>query len=344
VAVLDGSMPGTGGTGLAARLRADPALAGTRLLLLTTDRPLDPAAAARAGVEASVAKPVRRADLHDALARLLAPSPAPGSIMEATPSHRPPAAAAARGRILVVEDNTTNQMVATGLLAKLGYQPEVVCNGRQAVEAVARNHYVAVLMDCNMPVMDGYEATLAIRASEGEAPRLPIIAMTAGAMTGDRDRCLAVGMDDYVSKPVTVADLERALSPYGEAGLRPAGPAAVDGDQMDALRALDGGDGSFLNDLFGSFLASAAQALPRLAAAVAAGDALALAQEAHRFRGEAATLGATGLVDLCRDLESLDSPLDPAAGAALVARTDAELARVAQALRTSLNPGAFLSA
>jgi len=110
---------------------------------------------------------------------------------------------------------------------------------------------------------------------------------------------------------------------------------------MDALRALDGGDGSFLADLIESFLASAGQALPNLAAAVAAGDTLELAQEAHRFRGEAATLGAIGLADLCRELESLDSPLDTAVGAELVTRAEAELARVRQTLHEALGNDAL---
>ena len=116
------------------------------------------------------------------------------------------------GLVLVVDDNTINQMVAAAMLSKLGYAPEVVSDGRQAVAAVARTRYAAVLMDCHMPVMDGYEAVEAIRAREGAGQRIPIIAMTANVRTEDLDHCLASGMDDHVSKPFTLATLERALS------------------------------------------------------------------------------------------------------------------------------------
>ncbi len=114
--------------------------------------------------------------------------------------------------VLVVDDNPTNQMVATAMLAKLGYVSEVVSDGRQAVVAVARTRYAVVLMDCQMPVMDGYQATQAIRAGEGDGARVPIIAMTANALAEDRDRCVAAGMDDHLAKPITRASLERALS------------------------------------------------------------------------------------------------------------------------------------
>ncbi|HEV8114818.1 MAG TPA: response regulator [Acidimicrobiales bacterium] len=114
--------------------------------------------------------------------------------------------------VLVVDDNPTNQMVATAMLAKLGYVSEVVSDGRQAVVAVARTRYAVVLMDCQMPVMDGYQATHAIRAGEGEGARVPIIARTANALAEDRDRCVASGMDDHLAKPITRASLERALS------------------------------------------------------------------------------------------------------------------------------------
>ncbi|MEJ7765241.1 MAG: response regulator, partial [Acidimicrobiales bacterium] len=135
------------------------------------------------------------------------PSPPP-----AQPTTVPAPAGVGGGLVLVVDDNTINQVVATAMLSKLGYAPEVVSDGRQAVAAVAHTRYAAVLMDCHMPVMDGYEAAQAIRAGEGAGQRMPIIAMTANVRTEDRDRCLASGMDDHVSKPFTLATLERALS------------------------------------------------------------------------------------------------------------------------------------
>ncbi|HTJ75802.1 MAG TPA: response regulator [Acidimicrobiales bacterium] len=340
VALVDATLPGTDAVEVARRIAAEPDLGGTAVILLSTRRALDPHEAAAAGIRAVVPKPVRRGELHEALVHLLTPG---GGGEEPAGGPRPVVAAAApvgpggddRGRILVVEDNTTNQMVATGQLAKLGFRPEVVSNGRQAVEAVARNEYLAVLMDCNMPVMDGYEATLAIRAAEGDGRRVPIVAMTAGAMVGDRDRCLAVGMDDYVSKPVQLAELDRALSRWSTAGRLPAAEV-IGAEQLQALWALDGGDGSFLATLVESFLESAGRALPTLAAAVEAGDVVALGQEAHRFKGEAATLGATGLAELCHQLESLDSPLDVRAAEGLVERIVAEMERARVMLRATL--------
>ncbi len=117
-----------------------------------------------------------------------------------------------RGRVLVVEDNPTNQMVAMGLLNRLGFDAEIASDGQQAVDAVAKSQYATVLMDCDMPVMDGYAAAAAIRRQEAAGVHIPIVAMTASAMVGDRERCLAAGMDDYVPKPVRLNELDRVLS------------------------------------------------------------------------------------------------------------------------------------
>jgi CheY-like chemotaxis protein/HPt (histidine-containing phosphotransfer) domain-containing protein len=362
LAVVDAAMPGMDGVEVARRMAEDPLTAATRVVMLATRRALDAATAGATGISAAATKPVRRAQLHDALVRALGTETAPGPVGPRTvpePAAAPPVAAVgptgSRGRILVVEDNTTNQLVATGLLTKLGYQPEIAGDGRQAVEAVRRHPYAAVLMDCNMPVMDGYEATTAIRSEERGGRHVPIVAMTAGAMAGDRDRCLTVGMDDYVAKPVKLADLERALTRWAGTGDvvdrsdagQPGGAGepdgaggpggAIDGDQLRSLWALDGGDGRFLSSLVESFFASSDAALPALAAAAELGDAAALTDGAHRLRGEAATLGATGLADLCRQLEAMTSPLDRAAGAGLVARAAAEMRLIRARLETALH-------
>jgi CheY-like chemotaxis protein len=339
VAVIDGAMPQMDGVELARKLASTPELAAIKVVLLTTGRNLAAADVNGLGVAATVAKPVGHGDLAETLNRVVTGGPRagaparPGRAVEAKARPAP-----AIGRVLIVEDNTTNQMVAMGLISRLGFDAEVVSNGRQAVEAVARSTYDAVLMDCNMPVMDGYEATAAIRHMEGAGSRVRIIAMTASALAGDRERCLAAGMDDYVAKPVKLRDLERVLVAGRATRSTPASPpTAVDGRQLESLRALDGGDGLFLASVVESFTASSVQALVALTAAVEAGDTEALAREAHRFKGEASTLGAGGVAGVCAALESMPAPLDIAAARELVARVEREMGLVRATLQAEVD-------
>ncbi len=221
IAILDMMMPEMDGLALARAVRSRPELARTKLVLLTSmgDR-MSNAELQVAGLEACLIKPVRARELHTCLSRVLGPSsssPVLGSPVAraaAAPPHAQPAPAAPPvsepARILVAEDNLVNQKLAVGILRKLGYAPDVVANGREALEAQERSSYDVIFMDCHMPEMDGYEATGAMRKLPA-GQRVRIIAMTANAMEGDREKCLAAGMDDYLSKPIRVEELKRTL-------------------------------------------------------------------------------------------------------------------------------------
>ena len=207
VALLDLVMPGTNGIELAREVRADPSLSGTHLLLLSSDQRISRQDMAEVGIHASLGKPVREAELHDALLGVLTPrAPDLREMQEAA------GAGGLGARVLVVEDNPVNQLVATGLLESLGCTADVAVDGVEAVERLTGQHgYDVVLMDCRMPRLDGYDATRQVRANEAPGSHVPIIAMTASALEGERERCLAAGMDDYLTKPVHAAELEAAV-------------------------------------------------------------------------------------------------------------------------------------
>jgi CheY-like chemotaxis protein len=166
-------------------------------------------------VDFCIGKPVRPSQLKHALTLLLS-SPAEfaaslASLRAGTGAVAPEAPPEARGYLLIAEDNLVNQRLAARLVERLGYHVDVAQNGREALRALARFHYSAVLMDCQMPEMDGFEATAEIRRREAPERRTPIIAMTAHAMSGDRERCLKAGMDDYLSKPIRPQELAQKL-------------------------------------------------------------------------------------------------------------------------------------
>jgi CheY-like chemotaxis protein len=261
LAILDLQMPRMDGLELAQAITTDPALAATRLVLLTSVGLQGQAEkATQAGIAAYLTKPVHRAQLYDCLSLIVdRPATSAADTQAVGPASRPAdvlvtrhvlkeIASAARPRILVAEDNSVNQKVAVAQLDKLGYRADVVANGLEAVEAVARIRYALVLMDCQMPEMDGWEATALIRKGEGEHPsrRLPIIAMTANAMLGDREKCLEAGMDEYLSKPVKQEALGAMLARWipaqstpedpGSMGPRAPGPECVDAAVSAELR------------------------------------------------------------------------------------------------------------
>jgi CheY-like chemotaxis protein/HPt (histidine-containing phosphotransfer) domain-containing protein len=250
-----------------------------------------------------------------------------------------------RHRVLVVEDNSVNQALTEAILAKLGYGAEVAGNGREAVEAVARAAYGAVLMDYQLPVMDGYQATAEIRRREGSGRHTPIIAMTAAALPGSRERCLAAGMDDYIAKPVLVSDVQAALSrwlhreatePRASASADSAESArdVLDPDRLAELWQLDSArDGSgFVRMLVDCFLTRAPADFASLRAAVQRGDATAIYHVAHRLKGAAATLGSPGMVEVCQALETLATTGELTPARELLGCLEHEFGRVTSAL------------
>jgi signal transduction histidine kinase/CheY-like chemotaxis protein len=213
LALLDLQMPEMDGRELARRLKADPRSARVPLVLLTSmPQRGDAPAAAQIGFDAYLTKPIKRAALHDAIATLVGASRAQRPLpTRPVTEHSLRELKGPRGRVLVVDDSSINQLVAVRMLEKAGCRCDVAANGLEAVSALASAPYDLVFMDCQMPEMDGFEATRRIRA---QGRRVPIIAMTAGAMVGDRERCLEAGMDDYIAKPVQTPELYQKLDQY----------------------------------------------------------------------------------------------------------------------------------
>jgi len=303
VAFLDAGMPGMGGFELARRMAADPLLARTRPVFLTSASTAAPAGALPGA--ASLAKPVRLSQLAESLVQAR-PAGVPAKV--STLPSAPPSVS--RGHVLVVEDNTSNQLVAVGILRLLGYRSDVASDGVEALAALRRTDFDAILMDCQMPEMDGFTATGEIRRREGSRRHTPVIAMTAGASDSDRQRCLAAGMDDFLSKPVKPHDVGAVLARW-VAGPAPAeaedeadeeASSVLDHDLIDELRDL-APDGSLLVQIVDTFLATAPEHVAELRAAASSGDAALVRQSAHRLRGESGALGAVEVARLCATLE-----------------------------------------
>jgi two-component system sensor histidine kinase/response regulator len=223
VAILDLMMPGMDGFELARLIKSNPAMTATPLVLLTSfGQRGDGTRARAAGVAAYLTKPVRQAQLFDRLAKVIGQSQSwpdvpvaaqlPALQTKPAPEEKREQRPVSNKLILVAEDNIVNQKVAVRQLQKLGYRADAVADGREAIEALGRISYDLVLMDCQMPEMDGYVATAHIRRREGTSKHTLIVAMTAHALGGDREKCLAAGMDDYISKPVKSEELSAVLS------------------------------------------------------------------------------------------------------------------------------------
>ncbi|MBN9518041.1 PAS domain S-box protein [bacterium] len=329
--LLDGMMPGMDGFEVAAQVGRDRALAGAAVLMLTSaDRTGDAARCRDLGVAAYLVKPVKPAELNRAISAALAVTPAPARA--ASPHTPPPRGAGGRPlRVLLAEDNVVNQRVATRLLEAGGHAVTVANHGGEALAALDRGAFDLVLMDVQMPEVDGFEATKAIREREaGTGRHTRVVAMTAHAMKGDRELCLAAGMDDYVSKPIQKGELARVLAWAAD---RPAL------DRRGAVRQL-GGDEELFAEIAALFLDDAPKVLVTLRDALAAGDAKVVQRAAHTLKGSAGCIGGALVAAAAAKAEAMGAAgrLDDAPAA--VEAVAAELERLLSALAAELTPAA----
>jgi len=297
--LLDMHMPGMDGLELARKLRGREDLGRPRALLLSSLASEDEAALRAAGIELQLTKPVRLAELRRAFAQVA------GRLPRSTA--RPEPAAPLRGLVLLVEDNRVNQEVASEMARSLGCDVHLAEDGAQAVEIASQARYDAILMDCQMPRMDGFAASRAIRLREAGAPRTPIIALTANAMEGDREACLAAGMDDYLPKPFDREQLRVVLArwlPELAARGKPAAAPALDEAVLEGIRALNPARGdAIVARVVAAYLASVPEQLEELRGCVEAGDAEGLRFVAHALKSSSGNVGARGVQEQARGLE-----------------------------------------
>jgi signal transduction histidine kinase/DNA-binding response OmpR family regulator/HPt (histidine-containing phosphotransfer) domain-containing protein len=348
VALVDARMPGTDGRALAGMIRADRSLGRTRLALMVTLDEVTAFAEEEGGGLAQITKPLQLR----ALARCLAGSDTAAD-PRAAPALDPGSLAGAR--VLVVEDSPVNQEVAGALLGELGCKVRVADNGERGLEALEKDPYDLVLMDCMMPVLDGLEATRELRRRERANPgrrRAYVVAVTASAMRGDRERCLAAGMDDYLAKPYTASDLREALL-RGLRGDRPGpreipppqplptsrmaaepGSDCLDAGVLASLSSLQRpGAPSLLERVFAVYLKESPPLVEGARASLVGGDVQTLTRAIHTLKSSSANVGAVQLSKMCADLEGALRGGRSEGAAARLSEIEAEFARVEIALK-----------
>ncbi len=326
LAFLDAKLPDGDGLSLARTIKNDPAMAGTHIILLTSlgSRP-DDAELKRSGVAACVSKPIKQSMLFDAIASALMPEGE--AVEEAAPKF---AATPIRGnaRILVAEDHPVNRKLAVRQLEKLGLRAETVENGQQAVDAVQRNHYDLVFMDCQMPEKDGFEATEEIRKLEGTKRHTPIVALTANALAGDRQRCLDAGMDDYLSKPVSESELERVIRRWLPEKKSPLDQATIDG-----LLGLGSDTDDVLGEIIELYVDDAPGRMDAMRDALETSNPETLASAAHALKSSSANVGAMRVRELCDALETIGRGGNIGDAPRLFLELEVEYGRARDALR-----------
>ncbi len=324
LAILDMQMPEIDGVTLAQQIKADALTDSTQVILMSSlGGASDEMADQKSAIEAFLTKPVKQSELFDCLANLITgnlPALTKSSSVAAadsTPLSTPTQQFNDQVRILLAEDNRVNREVAILQLRSLGYNPDTATNGLEAIKALASSDYDIILMDCQMPEMDGYEATAEIRRREGQNKHSIIIALTANALQGDAEKCLAAGMDDYLSKPIQPEQLEATINkwiknepPIKKEPVVDNQPEAPFSESLDAhalaklRKALGEKSREFIPHLIDLFCADAVTRLQAMQKAVDEKDAEMLGNIAHALKGSCANLGAKRMAGLSEILEA----------------------------------------
>ena len=326
IALIDHNMPGMTGLQLAHAIRTHPEIGSLPLIMLSSVAE-DDAKVRDAGIEYCLTRPVRQSMLHDCMARAMGRK-------SVTPQWARPAEGVLKGRVLLVEDNPVNQELALHALEFMGLQTTLARNGLEALEQLGAVQFDMVLMDCQMPEMDGFEATQRwreVEAARSAERRIPIVALTAGAVDGDRDKCLAAGMDDYLSKPFSLEQLQATLLRWLEppkAKANDARHACVDGGVLDNVGAMAPGDGGALvRKVISIYLEDAPKRLRALRDAVAHSDTEEVGRAAHALKSASANVGAVVMAESCSAIEAFARAGSIEHASRIVADIEAEYAR-----------------
>jgi len=338
ITIIDSLMPEMDGFELVERLRQDSSFGAPKVMMLTSaDHKGDVARCRELGVHCYLVKPVRKRELRNALDILLQQPALTGSELVTRSNLQADRPCL---RVLVAEDNAVNQRFLQRLLERMGHLTTLAADGCQAVQFYESGNFDLVFMDVQMPEMDGYAATAAIRELErGSGRHIPIIAMTAYALKGDREKCLAAGMDDYLSKPARLAEIEEAIHRVTEQGegslgvtLDRAIPASAVWDRAAALDRL-GGDESLLNELIEVFFNDYPVLAARLTEALAKGDLASLREPAHTLKGSLGVLGLQETAGLAQAIESASQVEDATTAVSLIDRFTAEIETLQDIMR-----------
>ena len=362
LALLDVQMPEMDGFTLAKSIKADPTIASTRLVVLTSmGQALSAQDLRKAGIAAYLVKPVKQSHLFDCLVNAIGQTATETFIVYPTSSQpvaTSPTPQGERPRILLAEDNIVNQKVVLGQLQRLGYAADIVANGLEVLAALQRLSYDIILMDCHMPKLDGYEATQAIRKREESLDQsglhkspIHIIAITANAMQGDAEKCFSVGMNDYLSKPMGLPDLQAALERWpvqidrlsqlgtdrveevvarGITGTRTEREAApVD---IQCLTEAAGSDPEQLRELIELYLQKSSELMKDLEVAIQSGAAGEVETFAHKYVGASASCGMTAILGSLRELEQMGRSNELSGAARSYACASQQLNRIRQFL------------